>query len=299
GQSRVIREIRDLITLVGPSDSAALITGPSGSGKELVARALHAASGRSEGRFVAINCGAFPESLLESELFGHERGAFTGAEKRKIGRFELADGGTLFLDEIGEAPLTLQVKLLRALETKQIERLGSETSIPVDFRLVAATNRDLKSAISRGSFREDLYYRLNVVSIILPPLTERVEDIEILAERFLAEFAQKSGKRLNLSDDARALLRGYTWPGNVRELQNMIERAVTLARSETLGPELFSGLGTEAPATAPEKLADIERAHIERMLTKHHWSIQLTAEKLGIHRNTLTQKIKEYGLNRE
>ena len=205
----------------------------------------------------------------------------------------------MFLDEIGEAPPALQVKLLRALETKQIERLGSEVSLPVDFRVIAATNRDLTDEIQKGTFREDLFYRLNVVSIKLEPLSERPEDIPLLAERFLKRFAQKSGRKLAFSDEALELLKGYVWPGNVRELQNMVERAVTLARDDTLGPELFTGLGAERLATAPEKLSEVERSHIERMLKKHNWSIQLTAEKLGIHRNTLTQKIKEYGLKKQ
>ncbi|MFQ5607320.1 MAG: sigma-54-dependent transcriptional regulator, partial [Candidatus Zixiibacteriota bacterium] len=299
GASPAIEKVRELIELAGPSDSPTLITGPSGSGKELVARAVHAASARREGRFVAVNCGAFPESLLESELFGHERGAFTGAEKRKIGRFELADKGTLFLDEIGESPGPLQVKLLRALETHQIERLGSEAAIDLDLRVITATNAELDEAIKAGTFREDLYYRINVVRIEVPSLAERPEDILSLAENFLGVYARRARRQeLTLTPEACKLLVSYHWPGNVRELQNLIERAVTLSRNDRLGPELFGGLSGEDAALAalPESLAEMEKRHIQRILSLNDGNIGVTADKLGIHRNTLTQKIKEYKL---
>lgn len=299
GESEATLNVRKLIARVGPTESSVLITGPSGSGKELVARALHRASARSEKRFVAVNCGAFAETLLESELFGHEKGAFTGADRRKIGRFELADNGALFLDEIGEAPLSLQVKLLRALETGEFERLGSEVSVSSDFRLVAATNRDLKRAMQEGAFREDLFYRLNVVSIDLLPLSERPEDIETLAKHFLSERSAGSAcDSLTFSAEALNLLKSYHWPGNVRELQNMVERAVTLSDSEILGPEMFGGLVTEGSPVCSDALADIERAQIEKILKRNNWSITASAVILGIHRNTLTQKIKDYNLTK-
>lgn len=300
GDSSAIKKVRELIELCAPSDSPALITGPSGSGKELVARAIHADSSRREGRFVAVNCGAFPETLLESELFGHEKGAFTGADKRKLGRFELADKGTLFLDEIGEASLALQVKLLRALDTHQIERLGSESVIKLDLRVIAATNIDLETAIKNGTFREDLYYRVNVVRIEVPPLTARHEDIKVLAESFLKKYARRARREnLTLTAGALELLMSYDWPGNVRELQNMIERAVTLSRGESLGAEYFSGLAAEDTALAalPETLAEMEKRHIQRLLALNDWNIGKTAERLGIHRNTLTQKIKDHQLH--
>lgn len=299
GDSAAINKVRELIELCAPSDSPALITGPSGSGKELVARAIHAASARRQGRFVAVNCGAFPETLLDSELFGHEKGAFTGAERRKIGRFELADKGTLFLDEIGEAPLALQVKLLRSLETHQIERLGSESVVELDLRVIAATNADLEVSIKSGTFREDLYYRINVVRIEVPPLTARPEDIKPLAESFLKTLARRARREnLSLTPEALELLMSYDWPGNVRELQNMIERAVTLSRGESLGVEYFSGLASEESALAalPESLDEMEKRHIQRLLSLNDWNIGQTAERLGIHRNTLTQKIKDHHL---
>ena len=297
GKSAGIEKVRELISLSANSDSPVLITGPSGSGKELVARALHAGSSRCEGRFVAVNCGAFPETLLESELFGHEKGSFTGADKRRLGRFELADKGTLFLDEIGEAPPAMQVKLLRSLETGQIERVGSEVTVDVDIRVVAATNLDLEKALDEGSFRQDLYYRLNVVRIELPALVDRPEDIPILAERSLALSSAKAGKAdLRFSSEALDVLCKYNWPGNVRELQNMIERAVTLSRSNELGPELFAGLRGGEVVEYPERLNEIEKRHIEIILKRCNWNITESAEKLGIHRNTLSQKIKDYVL---
>ncbi|MEE8576659.1 MAG: sigma-54 dependent transcriptional regulator, partial [candidate division Zixibacteria bacterium] len=297
-----IQQVREMIGLVAPKEATVLITGPSGTGKELVARGLHANSPRSEKSLVAINCAAFPENLLESELFGYEKGAFTGADRSKQGRFELAEGGTLFLDEIGEMPLTMQVKLLRVLEERQIERLGSVESIPLDIRIIAATNRDLKKLIESGSFREDLYYRLNVITIHLPPLAERGGDLLILANKFIEKYSRKIGKQIDgIDPDAASLLTSYNWPGNVRELENIIERAIVLTRSTSIGKEDLSGIddshsGREQEASV-RPLAELETEHILFCLKRLDWNLGLTAEKLGIHRNTLRAKIKEYNLS--
>jgi len=300
GDSPAIQKVRGMITLVAPRDTTVLITGPSGTGKELVARAIHALSPRADKRLVALNCAAFPETLLESELFGFEKGAFTGADKARQGRFELADGGTLFLDEVGEMPLTMQVKLLRVLEERTIERLGSVREIKLDIRLLAATNRDVDKMVKEGVLREDLYYRLNVVNVHLPPLAERGGDILLLAQKFIEKYARKIGKEVRgLDAAAAAALTSYHWPGNVRELENIIERAIILTRSNTLTRADLAGL--EAAAEAPSggrirPIADVEKEHIRFCLDQLRWNIGATAEKLGIHRNTLRSKIKEYGL---
>lgn len=301
GESDVMQEVRRLISLVGPKEATLLITGPSGTGKELVARAIHSLSPRSERRLVAINCAAFPETLLESELFGYERGAFTGADRSKPGRFELADGGTLFLDEIGEMPPTMQVKLLRVLEERCLERLGSVKSIPLDIRIIAATNRNLEQLIKEGTFREDLFYRLNVVEIKLPPLKDRGADILILAENFIEKNSKKIGKEIvGIDPDAAALLTAYDWPGNVRELQNIIERAIVLAQDDLIRKGDLSGLSPTGPPSVSQSsiqpLAAMEKKHIEMVLHALGWNLSLTAEKLGIHRNTLRSRIKEYSL---
>jgi len=304
GESPAIRKVKEMISLVAPKEATVLITGPSGTGKELVARAVHALSPRAEKELVAINCAAFPETLLESELFGFEKGAFTGAEKAKQGRFELADGGTLFLDEIGEMPLTMQVKLLRVLEERRIQRLGSVKEIPLDIRIIAATNRDLAKLIAAGGFREDLYYRLNVITIAMPPLAERAGDILLLTERFIDRFSRKVGKEVEGVDpEAAELLVGYSWPGNVRELENIIERAVVLTRSNRIGKSDLTGLnarsevGEESAGLIP--LSDVESRHIKHCLDSLDWNMSLCAEKLGIHRNTLRAKIKEYNLQKD
>jgi len=303
GESSAIKQVKEMISLVAPKDATVLITGPSGTGKELVARAVHALSTRAEKRLVAINCAAFPETLLESELFGYEKGAFTGASQMKQGRFELADGGTLFLDEIAEMPLTMQVKLLRVLEERQIERLGSVKTIPLDIRVIAATNRDLDKMIAEGKFREDLYYRLNVIKIHLPPLRERAGDILLLAERFIETYAKKVGKAVKgLDSEAAATLTAYDWPGNVRELENIIERGIVLTNSEYLTASDLAGLNTKssvAPVQSVRPLSEVEKEHIRFCLGQFDWSIAQTAEKLGIHRNTLRAKIKEYKLSPE
>ena len=301
GDSPAMAKVRRMIGLVAPKDATVLITGPSGTGKELVARALHALSPRASKRLVAINCAAFPDTLLESELFGHEKGAFTGADRAKQGRFELADGGTLLLDEIGEMPLTMQVKLLRVLEDKRVQRLGSVKDIPLDLRLIAATNRDLSTLIETGEFREDLFYRLNVINIDLPPLNQRGGDVLLLAEEFLARFVRKTGKDIvGLTTEAAELLSRYPWPGNVRELENVLERAVVLCRGNRIEPEDLSGLSARAfqgPAANPLlPLAEVERRHIKDCLDQLDWNMSACANRLGIHRNTLRAKIREYDL---
>jgi DNA-binding NtrC family response regulator len=300
GESEAIREVKKLINLVAPQDATVLITGPSGTGKELVARAIHANSNRAEKKLVAINCAAFPETLLESELFGYEKGAFTGAEKAKQGRFELADGGTLFLDEIGEMPLTMQVKLLRVLEERKIERLGSVNEIELDIRIIAATNRNLEKMIREEKFREDLFYRLNVIKVHLPPLSQRTGDILLLAQKFVEKYAKKIGKPVRgIDTEAAALLTAYDWPGNVRELENIIERAIVLTNSEYITDRDLSGLTAaeeKAPGREIRPLSDIEKEHIKFCLDRLEWNIGRTAEALGIHRNTLRAKIKEYDL---
>lgn len=302
GESRAIQQVRDTIALVAPRESTVLITGASGTGKELVARAVHALSPRAGKNFIAINCAAFPETLLEAELFGYERGAFTGADRTKQGRFELADGGTLFLDEIGEMPMTMQAKLLRVLEDHQITRLGSVKPIRLDIRLLAATNRDLKEQIAAGKFREDLYYRLDVVRIHLPSLAERHGDIILLAGHFLEKCSRRLGKKISGFDsDAAAKLVQYSWPGNVRELENVIERAVVLSTTNVITTEQLIGLAPTGDLPAPSEiipLADVERAHISAILDRFDWSLGETADALGIHRNTLRTKIKEYGLKK-
>ncbi len=303
GESEGMQQVKRMISLVAPKDATVLITGASGTGKELVAQAIHALSLRAKERLVAINCAAFPETLLESELFGYEKGAFTGADKPKQGRFELADGGTLFLDEIGEMPLSMQVKLLRVLEAKTIQRLGSVKEIPLDIRIVAATNRDLEKGVAEKTFREDLYYRLNVITIHVPPLKDRPGDILLLADAFVKRFAQKIGREIKgIDTDAAYLITSYAWPGNVRELQNVLERAVVLCRSDRISREDLSGIANGKPtpdSSGSEEvlpLAEMEKRQIKKCLDMHDWNMTLCADLLGIHRNTLRSKIKEYGL---
>ncbi|MEW5796587.1 MAG: sigma-54 dependent transcriptional regulator [Candidatus Zixiibacteriota bacterium] len=302
GQSTAIQKVREMIALVAPRDTTVLITGSSGTGKELVARAIHALSPRADKRLVAINCAAFPETLLESELFGFEKGAFTGADRARQGRFELADGGTLFLDEVGEMPLTMQVKLLRVLEERSIERLGSVREIKLDLRLLAATNRDVDKMVKEGVLREDLYYRLNVVNVHLPPLAERTGDVLLLAQKFIEKYARKIGREVRgLDASAAAALTAYSWPGNVRELENIIERAIILTRSTSLTRNDLAGLEHDTVATASGRIrpmAEVEKEHILFCLNQLDWNIGMTAERLGIHRNTLRTKIKEYNLSR-
>jgi DNA-binding NtrC family response regulator len=301
GDSEPMMRVKALISRVAPSDSSVLITGPSGSGKGLVANIIHNLSPRRDKAFVQLNCASLPETLLESELFGHEKGAFTGADRRRVGRFELADGGTIFLDEIGDMPAPMQAKLLRVLEDGSFEPLGSERSKKVDVRVISATNRALEELIETGKFRQDLFFRINTVGIELPPLHERAEDILRLAEHLLHTCARKMNKNIRgFSETAAARLVAYGWPGNVRELQNVIERAVVLSVDDVIRSEDLPGLAEDEKPEPPVRLvrlSEIEREHIERVLKAEGWNMQKTAEVLGIHRNTLRQKIKEYELS--
>jgi DNA-binding NtrC family response regulator len=297
-ESPRMQEILSLISRVARSDTNILIMGESGTGKDLVARIIHNASGRKNSRFVAISCAALPETLLESELFGYERGAFSGAEKRKIGRFELAHRGTLFLDEIGDIPISTQVKLLRVLQDFTFERLGGNAPIKVDFRLITATNQDLKKKIAHTTFREDLFYRLNVITIKLPALRDRREDIKPLAEHFVEKFSKKCGyDKKSISKNTLSKLMRYDWPGNVRELENVMERAVVLSRSANISENDIPLEGdTTGVSSASESLADIEKEHIASILTQTNGNLSEAADRLGIHRNTLRLKIKRYGI---
>jgi two-component system response regulator AtoC len=312
GVTPTMRDLFALVEKVAPAPTTVLISGESGTGKELVARALHRNSERREGPFIQINCGAIPESLFEAELFGYERGAFTGAVTSKPGRFELANGGTLFLDEVGELPRDMQVKILRALQERRIDRVGGLRSIPIDVRLIAATNLDLKKAVQEGAFREDLYFRLNVIPIQLPPLRERVDDIPLLVEHFLKKFnmrLQKSVQRV--SPEALATLLTYGWPGNIRELENLMERAVLLCETDTIEAADLPGLGPSAPSAIPgdDELDDLglkeyvrvhtaklERMRIQRVLDAEDGNVTRAARRLGISRKSLQTKMKEYGL---
>ncbi|HEX8724630.1 MAG TPA: sigma-54 dependent transcriptional regulator [Gemmatimonadaceae bacterium] len=305
GQSPAMLDVYRMIARVAPSTATVLVLGESGTGKEVVARAIHAAGARASGPFITVNCAAIPENLLESELFGHEKGSFTGAVARRAGRFELAVGGTLFLDEIADMSLALQAKILRAVQEREIERVGGGESIPVDVRLIAATNRDLRDEIAQGKFREDLYYRLSVVVVNLPRLVDRGSDLELLTSYYMQEFATRYGKGpLTISESALELLRRHTWVGNVRELRNVIERAVVIAsdgvlRAEHLPDELRKSAPPPADAATDTSLgtiAEVEARHISRVLANTGGVIGTTASILGIHRNTLARKMREYGL---
>ncbi len=300
-ESKGMKEVLGFISRVAKSDSTVLIHGESGTGKEMVARLIHKASNRQNNRFIPISCAALPETLLESELFGYERGAFSGAEKRKIGKFELAHRGTLFLDEIGDLPLSTQVKLLRVLQEFTFERLGSNTTIKVDVRLITATNQDLEKKISDGSFREDLYYRLNVIAIVIPPLKTRKEDIKPLGEHFINKFSCRCNNKIKgISKQGLDKLLRYDWPGNIRELENVIERAVVLCRNTLLESRDFP-LKTEFDKRINdiEFLHEVEKEHIKMILKKTDYSLSEAAKRLGIHRNTLRLKMKEYGITKE
>ncbi len=332
-----MRRIFRLVSRVAPTDSTILIAGESGTGKELIARAIHLQSRRASGPFVPVNCGALPENLIESELFGYVRGAFTGAQAGRPGLVEEGDGGTLFLDEIGEMPLSTQVKLLRTLENGEVRRLGENETRLVDVRVVAATNKDLLAETRAGRFREDLFYRLNVVTIELPPLRDRREDIGLLATYFLDRVSRKLGRAgLRFTPQAMALLERYDYPGNVRELENAVERAATLSEGNLIGPAELPAdfrtprmlpqaaqLATEGrrpPATSPASvlgstldsaavldpgaerdgwsLADVEREHIERVLVRHRGNVTNASKQLGISRTTLWRKMRLYGIRR-
>ncbi len=300
GKSDAMQEVFELISHVAKTDSTILITGESGTGKELVAQAIHGNSSRCYMPFIAVSCGALPDSLLESELFGYERGAFTGAEHSKMGRFEMADKGTLFLDEIGEISLKTQVDLLRVLQGKEFNRLGGRAVIKVDVRILAATNRDLKKAIEENRFREDLYYRLNVISIHMPPLRERKEDIPLLAEAFISKYCLEMNKeRVKLAPSAQRLLMDYDWPGNVRELENVIERALVIGQGKRIVPEDLPFSRKElSPGTFPSSLKMMEKIHIEKILEKNSWNIMRAARDLDIDRQTLYNKIAKYKIER-
>lgn len=305
GRSRAWQDALRLAEVVAPTDSTVLITGESGTGKEVIARYLHELSGRREQPFMSINCGALPESLLESELFGHVKGSFTGAVKDKTGLFAAASGGTFFLDEIGETTAATQVKLLRVLQQREVIPVGATEAVPINARVVAATNRDLEEEIKRGSFRGDLFYRLNVISLHLPPLRQRIEDVPILAEHFLARVAHQRGDAgaKRLSDAALDALQSYAWPGNVRELENALERAAILSTSDTIDVSALPAriverraepLVAERAPTTPT-LEAIERAYIAWVLRNESGNKSRTAEVLGIDPSTLYRKLARYG----
>ncbi len=317
GEHPSIREISQQIQRVAATDSTVLLLGESGTGKELFARAVHHLSARRENPFVALNCAAIPEGLVENELFGHERGAFTGAGARKVGKMDLAHRGTLFLDEIGELPLTVQAKLLRVLEEKRFERVGGTQSIDVEVRFVVATNRDLRKAAEEKTFREDLYFRISAVPLTIPPLRERGNDVQLLADHFLAKFGREFGKpHVQLSRQARERLQEYRWPGNVRELQNTLERAVILSDGDEISAGALQLLARQpAPAAIPEELVPekfnwdgtleevtarasqhVERVLLEQTLRECKWNKTRAAEKLGISPKTLLAKLRSLGL---
>ena len=306
GDSGRMMEVLSLVRRVAPSEATVLIRGESGTGKELIAKAIHYASPRASGPLVKVNCAALPETLLESELFGHEKGAFTGAVGRRKGRFETADGGTLFLDEIGDLPLPLQAKLLRVLQEKEFERVGSSAPLRVDARILAATHRDLEALAKAGRFRDDLYYRLNVVTIVLPPLRERRQDLPSLIDHFLKLFAEKDRKKIRgFTPEARDALLRYDYPGNVRELENIVERAVVLTRDEVIGradlPLLVQENGAEESErkSLPATVEGIERRMIADALSQAEGVQTRAAELLGISERALRYKLKKYGLTGE
>ena len=302
GESPAIKKVMEMVNIVAKTDSTVMILGESGTGKELIARAIHSRSARKYFPIITINCGAYPEGLLESELFGHEKGAFTGALYQRKGKLEMADKGTLFLDEIGNISEKMQMDLLRAIETKKITRLGGNKSIDVDFRVISATNKDLEKAVKEGTFREDLYYRLNVFTIKLPPLRERRSDIPLLANYFLQKYRKSMNKDVTgFSPQALDMLTEYNWPGNVRELRNVIERAVVVAKGKEIKPEDLS-----FPFLSPlpsnmvegESLEEVEKRHIEKILARTKGNIAQAAEILKISRLTLYNKIEKYNLKR-
>lgn len=300
GNSPQMEKVFELVKTVAQTDVTVIIRGESGTGKELIARAIHANSKRKYFPIVPVNCGALSESLLESELFGHEKGAFTGAQYRRKGKFEMANGGTLFLDEIGTLSMKTQVDLLRVFETKQFIRVGGEKTIKVDLRIICATNSDLEGAVKEGNFREDLYYRINVFSINIPPLRERKSDIPLLAHHFVKKFSLYMNKPMrDISPAAMDILVQHSWPGNVRELENAIERAMVVGEPPIIQPEdLPFQLINVSRAVESDTLADMERVHIARTLEKYNWNITHTAEALSIDRVTLYNKIEKYALKK-
>jgi len=296
GQSKVMMKVLQQVEQVAQSDSSVIITGESGTGKELIAKAIHSNSQRKFFPLVSVHCGALTESLLESELFGHEKGAFTGAMYNRKGRFEMADGGTIFLDEIATISSKMQVELLRVLESKSFIRVGGNKEIHSDFRVICATNRDLKSMVEQGTFREDLYYRLNVVNIHIPPLRERIEDIPLLVEYFIKKYCSSMNRPLIMIDTgALKRLEDFDFPGNVRELENMIERAIVIGNGKEIRLKDLP-MGKEVIESLVESLDDNEKLHIHQILAKYHWNISRSAKALQVDRVTLYKKIKKYGL---
>ena len=307
GSSPALQSLLAKVAKVAPTDSTVLVTGETGTGKELIARAIHKRSPRSTRAFVSVNCAAIPRDLIASELFGHEKGAFTGATQRRLGRFESADGGTIFLDEVGELPMETQISLLRVLQEREFQRVGSNQSLQVDVRVVAATNRNLEAAIAAGGFREDLFYRLNVFPIEVPPLRQRREDIPLLVEYFVDRYASKAGKRITGIDKRSLdLLQSYSWPGNIRELQNVIERSVIVCDTENLSvDDSWFGRGARSGATLAqpltERLIAQEKELIEAALTESNGRVSGpsgAAARLGIPQSTLDSKIKSLKINK-
>ena len=303
GASRGMSGVLDQVRMVAATGCAVLIQGETGTGKEVIAQAIHDASPRRQQRFVAINCAAIPAALLESELFGHERGAFTGAVTQRVGRFQAADRGTLFLDEIGDLPLELQPKLLRAIQEQEFERLGSSNTTRVDVRIVAATNQNLAQMVAERKFRIDLYYRLNVFPITLPPLRERPGDIRLLLAHFLRTFAQRQGKSIEyVSDQVMTAIERYSWPGNIRELQNFVERSVILTRGAELRAPIAELTEAEPQIDDVRTLEDANRAHIQATLRETNWVVggpNGAAARLGMHRTTLIARMQKLGISRE
>jgi two-component system response regulator HydG len=302
GESDIMKNLMDIVRRVSPSESTVLITGESGTGKELIAREIHNHSLRRKAPFVVVDCGALVETLFESELFGHVKGSFTGADVTKHGRFEVANGGTIFLDEISNISLNIQAKLLRIIQEREVTRIGSSKPIKVDVRILAATNEDLAHCVQKGKFREDLFYRLSVVPLHLPPLRERIEDIPSLVEHFLTKYNKRSKKQIkSLNRDVLKALMAYDWPGNIRELENTIERAVVLSKNDEIEPEdlVYHGISSGSSFLTPaggkyKSLEDIEKQYIRAVLQAHQWNKSHTADILGIDRKTLLNKIKKY-----
>jgi DNA-binding NtrC family response regulator len=315
GTSAAMRHVFEMADRVAPTDATVLILGESGTGKDLLAQEIHARSLRAGQEFVAVNCAALPENLIESELFGYEKGAFTGAAQQRKGKFELASGGTIFLDEIGDMSPVTQAKVLRALENRTVERLGGSRAIEVDVRVISATHRNLPEEIGAGRFREDLFYRLRVVTLELPALREHKEDLALLVDAFLEQLGGRHGRRVRLDDGAMEVLRRYDWPGNIRELRNALERAVVLSKDDAIGPsdlpeEIRNGMGVVgasknaggdsylAEADFREAKRKFEIAYLKRKLEEHKWNVSKTAAEVGLHRQSLQEKLRELGIRR-
>lgn len=305
GKSRKMKELIEMMAMIAPSEATVLIIGESGTGKELIAKSIHFNSNRKNSPLVVVNCAALTETLLESELFGHEKGAFTGADKRREGRFMQADRGTIFLDEIGETSATMQAKLLRVIQEREIQRVGGDETLNVDVRILAATNKNLEEEVEKGGFREDLYYRLNVVTLKVPPLRERQEDIPLLAQHFLKQYAEKNRKKVQaFTPLAMDMLLKHDWPGNVRELENVMEHAVVVCKTDEIMPaDLPDNVKRDTPSPSPSPspsrtLDQSEKQHILKILEVNQWNISKSAKDLGIDRVTLYNKIKKYKIEK-